>query len=346
MARVDVQEVLREATGKWDVILRQLGVNEGVLNKKHHPCPVCKDGQDRFRFEDKDGQGTWYCSHCESIIKGIGFDGIGMVRLLERLDFIPAVRKVGEILFHDVPEERGGHALPPPRIERPAEPVVDERAAQTLRRVWKESIPASESEQVMAYLHARGLGGVTFLPPRVLRFHPRMPYRDELGDFYGYHPALLALAQGPGGEGVSLHRTFLAGDRKLELRDKAGNPLVPKKLMRGKLKMPGSAIRLFDAAETVAIAEGIETAYAVHLMTGLPVWSAIAAPFLRKVVFPAEVRRVEIFADHDLPDARGHCAGQMAAEQLRERLVEAGLEVIVHLPKKPGTDFLDEFLSW
>ena len=31
---------------------------------QHGPCPAC-GGTDRFRFDDLEGRGTWYCNQCE-----------------------------------------------------------------------------------------------------------------------------------------------------------------------------------------------------------------------------------------------------------------------------------------
>ena len=47
----------------WHGILVGLGVPASALVNKHGPCPVC-GGNDRFRFDDKEGLGTFICSHC------------------------------------------------------------------------------------------------------------------------------------------------------------------------------------------------------------------------------------------------------------------------------------------
>jgi len=43
------------------------------LDGKHRPCPVC-GGNDRFRFDNKEGRGTHICSQCGS---GDGFTLVG-----------------------------------------------------------------------------------------------------------------------------------------------------------------------------------------------------------------------------------------------------------------------------
>lgn len=57
------------AKGRWRELLPSLGVESKFLTGKHCPCPIC-GGKDRFRFDDKEGLGTYFCSQCGS---GDGF---------------------------------------------------------------------------------------------------------------------------------------------------------------------------------------------------------------------------------------------------------------------------------
>ncbi len=49
--------------GQWATVLSNYGCKL-PSGRKHGPCPVC-GGRDRFRFDDKNGRGTWFCSQCE-----------------------------------------------------------------------------------------------------------------------------------------------------------------------------------------------------------------------------------------------------------------------------------------
>jgi putative DNA primase/helicase len=60
MDRFDVRTV---AAGRWRSILSTLGMDDKALSGKHCACPMC-GGKDRFRFDDKDGRGTYFCSGC------------------------------------------------------------------------------------------------------------------------------------------------------------------------------------------------------------------------------------------------------------------------------------------
>ena len=58
------------AEGKWKGILLTLGVPSGFLTGRHGPCPFC-GGVDRFRFDNRDGSGSYYCNGCGA---GSGMD--------------------------------------------------------------------------------------------------------------------------------------------------------------------------------------------------------------------------------------------------------------------------------
>src|SRR5262249_1136059 len=153
-----------------------------------------------------------------------------------------------------------------------------------LRRTWSEARPITAADPVHTYLHQRGIALTLDNVPTVLRYHPRLTYRQEDGR-HTYHPAMLARIDNASGQAVTLHRTYLNRDR-----DKADVPTV-KKLMSPAVPgaTRGGAIRLYRADETLAVTEGIETALAVHLATALPVWSTICAGGMARLIVPAKV---------------------------------------------------------
>ena len=108
----------------------------------------------------------------------------------------------------------------------------------------------------------------------------------------------------------------------------------------------GGAIQLCAPGSVLGLAEGIETALAVHLATGMPVWSTVSAMLLERFEPPVGVRRVVIWADRDRSGT-----GQEAAERLRERLLWRGLPAVIHLPPGPlpaaarGVDWADAWLA-
>lgn len=58
-----VDKALDQFLGQWPTVLGNYGC-QLPHGRKHGPCPVC-GGKDRFRFDDKNGRGTWFCSQCE-----------------------------------------------------------------------------------------------------------------------------------------------------------------------------------------------------------------------------------------------------------------------------------------
>jgi phage/plasmid primase-like uncharacterized protein len=57
----------------WRLTLSSLGVAAEFLTNRHGPCPGC-GGKDRFRFDNRYGRGTWYCSGGGNPSWGDGFD--------------------------------------------------------------------------------------------------------------------------------------------------------------------------------------------------------------------------------------------------------------------------------
>ena len=84
-----INEITTQAVGKWQSIFSSLGIDVG--NGKHCPCPVC-GGKDRFRFDNKNGRGTYICNQC-----GSG-DGLELIKNYYDCDAKEASNKVAEYL--------------------------------------------------------------------------------------------------------------------------------------------------------------------------------------------------------------------------------------------------------
>lgn len=71
------------AKGHWPSILATLaGLTSEQLTDKHQPCPLC-GGKDRYRFDDLDGTGSWFCNDCGGKDQ-TGGAGNGMDMLMRR----------------------------------------------------------------------------------------------------------------------------------------------------------------------------------------------------------------------------------------------------------------------
>lgn len=215
------------------------------------------------------------------------------------------------------------------RLTRIAEETRRRRKA--LSRLWKSTAPlewTSVPNPVTRYLAKRSIvfdNPMTAMEAtQALRYAKRLEYVDADGRV-SFHPGLVARVTSVTGKGITLHRTYLT-----ENGDKADVATV-KKLMPlpGDRHLNGAAIRLGPAAkDLLCVAEGIETALSVVVMTGLPCWSCISAVGLRSVDIPDSVKTVFIFADKDKSET-----GAKAAESLRSRLQAQGrLAVIMTVP--------------
>ncbi|OJZ17951.1 MAG: hypothetical protein BGP21_06465 [Thiobacillus sp. 65-29] len=299
-----LQPVREVAQGRWRGILSSFGLTDKHLSGKHTACPMC-GGKDRFRFDDQEGRGTFYCSHCKA------GDGVALVMALKGWDFKTAAQEIEAI---------AGVVQPAPVAKLPDEA----QKLDALRRVWSECRPLAISDEVMRYLAGRGLDLAS--PPDNLRLHPALPYHDG-EKFVGKFPAMVARVLAPDGTGVTLHRTYLKDGNKAPVE-------CPKKLMPGR-PVTGAAIRLSAVGEGIGIAEGIETALAASIRFGIPVWSCVTAHGIETFEPPAGVKRITIFADND-----ASFTGQRAAYVAAFRLVQQGFDVEVNVPPVVG-DWLD-----
>jgi putative DNA primase/helicase len=87
------------ANGHWPAILGALaGLTSEQLTDKHQPCPLC-GGKDRYRFDDQDGTGSWFCNQCGGPAES-GGAGSGMDLLMRRTgwEFKEAAKRVEQHL--------------------------------------------------------------------------------------------------------------------------------------------------------------------------------------------------------------------------------------------------------
>lgn len=292
-----------KALGKWRAILPALGVDPRFLSGKHGPCPVC-GGKDRFRFDDQEGRGTFYCSGC-----GPG-SGVDLVMRTANVGFVEAVRLIEPHL--------------------PSAPVIvqkaQERAPTDGRAIWQRGLPIRQGDVASRYLEGRGIRLADY--PSQLRMMDRALYVFDNGH-KGHYPAMIANFVSPCRSFTTVHFTFLEADGR-----KADVPKV-RKFYPGKIP-EGGAVRLAPSAETMGVAEGIETALSAMQLFDVPVWATLTAIGLTKWEPPPTAQNIIIFGDAD-----AKFAGQHAAYALAYRLAVKGLNVEVRVPDEIGADWND-----
>ena len=104
---------LTAAQGRWREILRDLaGLSAEQLSNRHQPCPAC-GGRDRYRFDDKGGNGSWFCNQCGGKDHlGGGGTGIDLLMRVRRWSFRQACEELERYL--GLPAAANGRHRPQP----------------------------------------------------------------------------------------------------------------------------------------------------------------------------------------------------------------------------------------
>ena len=305
------EKIQDRARGRWRDLLQAIGVPATALTGKHMACPFC-GGKDRFRFDDKAGNGTFFCTHC-----GAG-SGVDFAMKWMKCDFITAKKEIEKHL--------PSASVTIQKATRSVESLRDRQAA-----LWSRASALRDGDLVAIYLAARGL---TFSEkyPSQLRFASDLTYIHE-DKSKSRHPAMLAKFVSPDAKDFTLHYTYLdPNGGKAKLPKQKANALGP---------MPaGGAVRLAPSSDVMGIAEGIETALSAMAIFEFPVWSALSAGGLVKWKPPPTARNIVIFGDND-----ASLAGQNAAYGLGYRLKTEGYSVEVRIPDGVGQDWNDVLIG-
>ncbi len=303
-----MSELTERCRGRWHDLLSTSGVESQFLSGKHGPCPFC-GGKDRYRFSNREGAGTFFCSQC-----GHG-DGVEFLQRFKGWDFRQTATHLESIV--------GGarRSFEKSKIDRT-------QVREWMQTIWTGGKPIDRYDPVGKYLESRAI--VLDEYPKTLRYAERCRYEKGV-----YHPAMLAIFQGVDDKAGQLHRTFL------DFGGNKANVEKPKQFMP--LPFPdGGAVRLFEHSGALGIAEGIETALSTFILTGVPTWAALDTARLMKFEPPEDVKELHIFADND-----AHYAGQSYAMNLAARLSHkrSEIDVCVSIPDRIGADWNDVLMQ-
>ena len=309
MTQERIQDRMR---GRWKPVLPLLGIGSQYLTGKHGACPLCPDhGKDRWRFDDRCGEGTWICTHC-----GAG-NGVDLVMRFRAVPFVEAVKLLEQHI--------GAAPIVIPRSSK-SESQRESDHRDQMNYLWTQARPLDGQDLASRYLRARG---IEILPAAsAVRLIGDLPYWQDAKTKL-LLPVMLAKFAAPDGRSATLHRTYLSEPGKKADVEK------PRQLMPGRVPA-GGAVRLAAQAETMGIAEGIETALAAAQIFGVRVWAALTAGALVKWQPPKGAKYFLIFGDND-----ENLTGQHSAYALGYRLKNEGFHVEVRIPEEPGTDWND-----
>lgn len=192
-----------------------------------------------------------------------------------------------------------------------------------LKRIHSKIKKIEEGDPVDVYLKSRGIADAF----ENVFTGSTMPYYGP-GRIEGVYDVMVARITNVNGDLESYHLTYL-GD----------NDFKRKIITAPRTSITGCAVQLCVPGETLAIAEGIETAMAVQ-QEEMPCWSAISANGMEKIKIPSTVKTVLVYADND-----ASFTGHASAYILAKRLKMEGKDVRVFVPDNVGDDYLDVFTS-
>jgi putative DNA primase/helicase len=290
------------AKGHWRTMLPQLGVSEVFLTSKHGPCPIC-GGKDRFRWDDRNSNGSYFCSGCGP---GDGFD---------------LASKVSGLSFREIAEKVEGLLGKATNFTPNQANQTDLANRRAMEATWRACRLASEVSPVGGYLTAR-VG--CLWPSNLIREHSGVWSEGQS------HPAMVSKIVSHEGKAVNLHLTFLTN------QGQKARVQTTKKVMAGKLP-DGCAVRLAPSQPRMGVAEGIETAISAAILFDMPVWACVNGGLLSKWIPPINAEEITIFGDHD-----ENYSGQAKAFHLANRLeVQFKRRVTVTIPTMAGQDWND-----
>jgi hypothetical protein len=201
-----------------------------------------------------------------------------------------------------------------PRPSEPAHPLTITPAPggspEAARRLFRAGRPITGTP-AEAYLRARSLTGRLDWP--VLRYHPRVYYRQTEDAPLETWPALLAAVTSLDGAITGIQRTWLDRSRLTKA------PLADPRRALGALL--GNGVRFGKAADILAAGEGIETMLALNsVLPFLPMVAGLSANHLAALDLAPALRRLYVARDND-------AAGLRAVARLHERGEAAGIDV-------------------
>ncbi len=275
--KMNVTDTVKQACGHWPRILPALGLT--VIKNRHQACPVC-GGSDRFRFDDKEGRGTWFCNQC-----GAG-DGLKLVEKVFGVTPSEAAGKVNAVTGNLPP------VSPEVTAAAEAETEADRKAAAALAvKLTEKTRPATGN----AYLTRKGFPGRECLTLTILHKTGGVTFRagDVVVPLYDDSGALVNV-QLINADG--LKRTLKGGQVKGTCH-----------ILDGKK----------EAGKRLWIAEGYATALTVHHLTGETVMVALSSVNLLSLASLARQKypacQIVLAADRDL-NGDGQTKASAAAE--------------------------------
>lgn len=245
--------------GKWDIVFKHFGLPPITGGRHFTGESPCCGRKGKIRIDNLDGKGTFICA--------CGEHGNGW-RLLE----IHTNKNFSD-LRNEVDSVIGNSFIPDPARQK--KPLVENKNLRTYLKLWKDGTKV-KGTNIDQYLASRG---IFTLPSRALKCA---------------NENMLAIATDDELSPVYAHVTRLNGVKKVDGDCRTSHSLQP-----NTDSFKSVAIRLFDKASTIGIAEGIETALSCKQLYKTNTWSVLNSSMMARFIAPAFVNHLIIYADND-----------------------------------------------
>ncbi len=293
---ISAAAVTAAAQGQWRDTLTANGIS--LPSGRHHgACPICMAGKDRFRFDDKEGRGTWVCNQC-----GAG-DGLSLYQQATGQSMSEAIRSLASYLGLSGSMSAADHARNEKRRQDAAKAVEEQQqmeagqraaAAALAQQMELEAVPCM-AEQV-PYLARKGFKGFVV---------------DVLAHDYDRHKAGSLLVVLFNIDGVTTSAEII--DNKI---------IDNKRALAGGQKIGSAAYieplddSLPEDAAHCGVVEGYATGLSVRALTGWPVFCGMSKSGL------ADAAKI---ARYNCPRAQIVICGDVGAEkEAREAAATVG----------------------
>ncbi|MGV7963787.1 toprim domain-containing protein [Photorhabdus tasmaniensis] len=321
----------------WRYVFERIPAFKEACEKapRQVPCPFTGNGKSKFRFRKKDLY-TGCAIHNDYAVNAF-CDGIDVLAEHYKLTKTQTCKKILTDFFGmdlyapltdaDILSERRYKTA-----VRATETLDSEEVEKRLRKLevlYHYTGEIKPNSPVAMYLRKRGFKRILNHLPKDLGLNNRLYYWNQEKQKASTYPGMIAIYRDTRGRPLTIHRTFVEKDG-----DKA-NVDNPKLMMKPPADMTGGSIQLFDphydsvsCTWTLGVAEGIENALSVTEATSTPCWAASSAWCLENVVVPdyllppsdAKVINFYIWADKDIANTKGNCAGMASAKRLQNRM--------------------------
>ena len=157
---LDFEAIRAAAVGNYvSTIFPAAGISFSKAAHQHQSCPMC-GGEDRFRCDDKRGEGTWICSQC-----GAG-NGFMLVKDFTGLDVYETNKLIAGAIGLDatstVTDEQRAQ-WQSQQVEREATEKAEKRqaridAASRAQSIWNNSKPAADDHPYLLRKNVSAIG--------------------------------------------------------------------------------------------------------------------------------------------------------------------------------------------